>query len=143
MIAQNIQILLVEDDDIDAEAVVRGFRKAEVQSPVHRATNGVQALEMLRQADGTFQGTPYIVLLDLKLPQMNGIEFLEAIRKDADLCKSVVFVLTTSNAEKDKLAAYSHSVAGYITKANAGVEFRDLIEMLGNYSQINEFPVFV
>jgi len=49
----------------------------------------------------------------------------------------------TSSAEKDKLATYSHSVAGYITKANAGTEFRDLIQMLGNYSQINEFPVFV
>lgn len=143
MISQNIRILLVEDDDIDAEAVKRGFAKAGVDCPIYRATNGVQALEMLRDKKGSFQDVPYIVLLDLKLPKMNGAEFLEAIRSDAELRKSVVFVLTTSNAEKDKLAAYSQCVAGYITKSNAGVEFCDLIRMLGSYSQINEFPVCV
>lgn len=143
MIAQNIRILLVEDDDIDAEAVKRGFAKAGVQCPLHRVTDGVEALEMLRDKKGHFQDVPYIVLLDLKLPKMNGREFLEEIRNDAQLRKSVVFVLTTSNAETDKLAAYSQCVAGYITKANAGVEFCDLVQMLGHYSQINEFPVCI
>jgi len=141
MISQNVRILLVEDDDIDAEAVKRGFKKAGVQSPMYRATNGVEALKMLRDKEGTFQDVPYIVLLDLKLPQMNGREFLEAVREDVDLRKSVVFVLTTSNDSKDKVAAYSQCVAGYITKSNAGAEFCDLVRMLGQYSQINEFPV--
>jgi len=141
VISPKIHILLVEDDDIDAEAVQRGFSKAGVACPVYRATNGVQALEMLRQEDGHFHDVPFIVLLDLKLPQMNGKEFLRAIRRDDQLRKSVVFVLTTSNDSQDKLEAYSQCVAGYITKSNAGTEFRDLIQMLGHYSQINEFPI--
>lgn len=143
MISQNIRVLLVEDDDIDAEAVKRGFAKAGLECPLYRATNGVQALQMLRDKDGNFQNVPYIVLLDLKLPQMNGSEFLTEIRADEQLRKSVVFVLTTSNDAKDKLTAYSHCVAGYITKSNAGVEFRNLIQLLGTYSEINEFPICV
>lgn len=141
MIPQDIRILLVEDDDVDAEAVRRGFSKAGVTCPLFRATNGVEALAMLREKDGNFQGVPYIVLLDLKLPQMTGVEFLEAVRHDDALRKSVVFVLTTSNDTKDKIAAYSYCIAGYVTKSNAGIEFRDLIRMLEHYSQINEFPI--
>ncbi|PQO40793.1 two-component system response regulator [Blastopirellula marina] len=141
MISPNLRVLLVEDDDIDAEAVKRGFAKAGVACPLYRATNGIQALAMLRKKDGDFQNVPYVVLLDLKLPQMNGPEFLAAIRADEELRKSVVFVLTTSNDPKDKLTAYSHCVAGYITKSNAGVEFRNLIQLLGTYAEINEFPI--
>ena len=141
MIPPNIRILLVEDDDVDAEALRRGFSKAGVARPLYRATSGREALAMLREKDGKFQDVPFIVLLDLKLPQMNGMEFLQAIRDDAKLRKSVIFVLTTSNDTKDKLAAYSHCVAGYVTKSNAGIEFRDLIRMLEEYSQINEFPI--
>ncbi|MEW4451516.1 response regulator [Bremerella sp. JC817] len=141
MIPQNLRILLVEDDDIDAEAVRRGFKKSGVERPLYRASNGIQAIQMLCDESGPFFENPYIILLDLKMPRMNGIEFLQTIRKDATLRKSIVFVLTTSNDSQDRLAAYSNFVAGYITKSKAGSEFRDLIEMLDTYARIIEFPL--
>lgn len=135
-----VKILLVEDDDIDAEAVRRGFAKARVSTPIYRASNGLQALEQLRSPTSPLKNSPYIILLDLKMPQMNGLEFLDAIRKDQRLHKSIVFVLTTSNDSQDRTAAYDRFVAGYITKSKAGVDFLDLIRMLDHYWRIVELP---
>lgn len=83
---------------------------------------------------------PYLILLDLNMPRMNGIEFLEEVRKDADLRDSIIFVLTTSDDDRDKVAAYDKNVAGYIVKAKAGEDFLKLIEMLDNYLTFVEFP---
>ncbi|MBI1249183.1 response regulator [bacterium] len=141
MIPQSLKILLVEDDDVDAEGVKRGFAKANIGAPIFRATNGFQAIEVLNDPAGPFADAPYIVLLDLKMPKMNGIEFLEAIRRDENLRNSIVFVLTTSNDSQDRVAAYANCVAGYITKSKAGVEFRDLIQMLESYTKIVELPI--
>ena len=141
MISPSLKILLVEDDDIDAEAVRRGFAKANIGSPIYRATNGLQAIEFLNDSAGPFSDSPFIVLLDLKMPKMNGIEFLQTIRADDNLRNSVVFVLTTSNDSQDRTAAYSNFVAGYITKSKAGLEFRDLIRMLESYTKIVELPL--
>ena len=135
-----VNILLVEDDDVDAEAVRRGFAKARVDTPIFRASTGVQALEQLRSPNSPLKDSPYIILLDLKMPQMNGIEFLDAVRNDQLLSKSIVFVLTTSNDSQDRTAAYDRFVAGYITKSKAGVDFHDLIHMLDHYRRVVELP---
>ena len=140
MILQTIKILLVEDDDIDAEAVRRGFAKAHLDCTIHRARNGIQALELLESSDSPFRRGEFIILLDLKMPGMNGLEFLRNLRRHDELKQSIVFVLTTSNDDQDRGEAYAEGISGYVTKSHAGVEFRDLIGMLDHYAQIVEFP---
>src|SRR5690349_16771786 len=114
-------ILLVDDDEVDAEAIFRSFARHKISNPIAHAVDGIEALAFLR---GDQQSNPlprpYIILLDLNMPRMNGLEFLRAIRQDAALKSSVVFILTTSNREEDKWAAYNDQVAGYILKEKAG-----------------------
>lgn len=81
---------------------------------------------------------PYVVLLDLDMPRMNGLEFLEALRTDPALAASVV--LTTSDRDENKQAAYDRHVAGYILKSRAGEDFLDVVRLLGAYWQLVEFP---
>ncbi|MEZ4615953.1 MAG: response regulator [Caldilineaceae bacterium] len=79
-------------------------------------------------------------MLDINMPQMNGLEFLEALRQDETLKTSIVFVLTTSNRDEDKAAAYNKQVAGYLLKSRAGEEFQDMITLLETYHRVIEFP---
>lgn len=140
MNTKTVTMLLVEDDDVDAEAIERAFEKAKIVNPVCRARDGLEALQMLRTTgEGAIQ-RPYIVLLDLKMPRMNGLAFLEEIRTDPELRDSIVFVLTTSAAEKDVSAAYEKYVAGYIVKSQAGSSFSDLIGLLDYYWRVVELP---
>lgn len=83
---------------------------------------------------------PNLILLDLNMPRMGGIEFLEELRTDPNLKDSVVFVLTTSDAEADRLAAYDHFVAGYMVKSKIGENFFQLADMLEGYWRIVELP---
>ncbi|MEH6443470.1 MAG: response regulator [Oceanospirillaceae bacterium] len=130
-------ILLVEDDDIDAKIVERAFSKLRIANPIIRAKNGIAALELLR--DGTVS-RPYIILLDLNMPRMGGLEMLEELRADNDLKDSLVFVLTTSKDDEDKIAAYNKNIAGYILKEKLQHNFEDLIQLLDYYWRIVELP---
>jgi len=137
----NIPVLIVEDDEIDAEAIQRAFQKHKVECPVEVATDGLFALARLR---GDSENPPFprpcLILLDLNMPRMNGIEFLQELRNDPDLCDSIVFVLTTSDAERDKIQAYQQNVAGYLVKSRLGDGFSDLIGLLNLYCKCVEFP---
>jgi CheY-like chemotaxis protein len=132
-----ITVLLVDDDDVDVMGVERAFRRAKIKNPMVVAKDGIDALEKLR---GKQVVRPYLILLDLNMPRMNGLEFLDAIRKDPDLKDSVVFVLTTSKAEQDKWEAYQRNIAGYIVKENVGEEFLDAVSLLDIYWRIVELP---
>ena len=139
--SSTINILLVEDDQVEAEAIERAFRKADISNPVIGATDGLEALQILRGTEGTRpMPRPYLVLLDLNMPRMNGLEFLHEIRQDPELSDSIVFVLTTSNADRDKCQAYAEHIAGYIVKGNAGDDFQALTNFLKKYWHIVEFP---
>ena len=139
--AKTVQVLLVDDDDIDAEAIRRAFKKARIANPLYHVPHGVAALERLRGEDGQPPlERPYIVLLDLNMPRMSGLEFLEAIRGSSDLNDSVVFILTTSDDDRDKVAAYQQNVAGYMVKSKAGEDFIKLIGMLDHYWRVIEMP---
>ena len=136
-----VTILLVEDDDVDTEAVERAFRKARIANPIVRAKDGAEALAMLRGDNGREAlQHPYLILLDLKMPGMGGLKFLEELRRDPELSNSVVFVLTTSSDEQDMAKAYERYVAGYIVKSRAGDNFVGLIGMLDHYWRIVELP---
>src|SRR5262245_17424334 len=101
-------ILLVEDDDVEIMKVRRAFQKIHFEYPLIIAENGVEALQMLRnQLKEEPPFVPRMILLDLNMPRMNGIEFLKELRADPELRKMVVVVLTTSNADSDVDSAYS------------------------------------
>lgn len=138
MEVNGITLLLVEDDDVDAEAIQRAFRQQRIANPFVVARDGVEALAMMRAPAAV--PYPYIVLLDINLPRMNGLEFLEAIRTDPALARTIVFVLTTSDRDEDKIAAYSHHVAGYILKSRAGEDFLEVVQLLKVYWRLVEFP---
>jgi CheY-like chemotaxis protein len=136
-----LNILLVDDDDGDAKAVERSFRKAKIANPLTRAVDGMEALEMLRGTNGkTKLPSPCVMLVDLNMPRINGIQFIQALRADKALHRSVVFVLTTSKRDEDKLAAYELNVAGYILKATAGADFMNLVNLVECYWRIVELP---
>ncbi len=142
MLRKDVTFLLVEDDDVDIMVLKHSFRRMNIANPIVVARDGVEALEVLR---GTGRdealAKPYIVLLDLNMPRMNGIEFLQEIRKDPDLTRTIVFVLTTSEDERDKLRAYNHHIAGYIVKSDAsGQLFISALEMLDRYWRVVELP---
>ena len=138
---QSVTILLVEDDDVDAEAIERAFRKQRIGNPFVIVPDGLEALKTLRgEAGRAALARPYMILLDINMPRMNGLEFLEALRQDSELKNSIVFVLTTSNRDEDKMAAYDNYVAGYLLKSRAGTDFLTLISMLEAYWRIVEFP---
>src|SRR5579872_5611167 len=131
MIGQPLNILLVEDDEIDVENVKRAFRKNKIVNPLWTAGNGVEALEMLRT--GVVPAPRRLVLLDLNLPRMNGLEFLHAVRRDPVLAALPVVVLTTSNDERDRVEAYDLNVAGYLLKPVSFAGFAELMNALNKY----------
>ena len=136
-----VHILLVEDDEIDAMAVTRALREYRAANPISVAKDGMEAFDYLRGENGKPRvSRPNLVLLDINMPRMNGLEFLEALRNDEYLSDTVVFVLTTSNQEEDITEAYRNNIAGYMTKQNAGRDFVSLFRMLNEYWSIVILP---
>ncbi len=135
---REVSILLVEDDIVDAEAITRAVRRERILNNIVHVSNGLEAIEALRNE--TVIGHPRFVLLDLNMPRMNGIEFLKYIREDSALRQEIVFVLTTSDLDEDKVAAYGSNVAGYILKDKVGEDFEKLLGLIDSFWRIVEFP---
>ncbi len=107
MPGKDVHILLVEDDMMDVRIIERTFEKHKIANPVHVANDGVEALEILRGQNGHAPlPRPFLILLDLNMPRMDGITFLQKLRQEPKLHDSIVFVLTTSDDDRDKVAAY-------------------------------------
>jgi CheY-like chemotaxis protein len=138
---REVTILLVDDDDGDAKMVQRAFSKAGILNPLVRAVDGMEALEMLRGNQGRERlRPPYILLIDINMPRMNGLNFVKALRADAALKSAIAFMMTTSKHDADRYAAYELNVAGYILKQNAGADFLDFVQLIGGYVRIVEMP---
>ena len=119
----------------------RAFQKQRIVNPITDAADGLEALDRLRGANGATRiARPYLILLDINLPRMSGLEFLRSLRADPELRDSIVFVLTTSKRDEDRMASYDANVAGYVVKSDVGPGFVRLIEMLDHYWRIVEFP---
>jgi CheY-like chemotaxis protein len=132
-----LEILLVEDDAVDVMNVRRAFAMNKLTNTIHEAKNGLEALELLRK--GRLPAR-HLVLLDLNMPKMNGIEFLRELRADPDLMTTSVVVLTTSNEERDRVEAYKLNVAGYLLKPVTFPSFVDLMAALNKYWTLVELP---
>lgn len=136
-----VNILLVEDDEVDVMNVKRAFKKNNITNPLFICNNGVEALQFLRgESEIPLIEIPKIILLDINMPKMGGIEFLGEIRKDEHLKNMSVFIMTTSNEDKDKVDAYNLNVAGYILKPLSMERFIEAVSTLNNYWKLCEFP---
>ncbi len=133
--------VVVDDDEIDREVIRRALLKTGNNSPVIEAEDGLEALKLLQ---GTEErpplAKPYVVILDLNMPQMNGFQFLEVVRKDPELRYTPIFVLSTSDDTQDKLKAYQRCVSGYIVKSRSNQALVDAMDMLEQYQQVVEVP---
>lgn len=138
---KTVRFMIVDDDEVSVMAIKRAMLTLNLANPVVIARNGIEALELLNNSVET-EGKllPYIVTLDLNMPRMNGLEFLEAIREHPALKKLLVFVLTTSDAPTDISAAYEKNIAGYIIKDNVAETLREALSMLKEYSQLVVIP---
>ena len=133
--SREVNILVVEDDEIDVKALLRAFKKLKIANPVTVAKDGIDGWEALQNLP-----RPYLIILDINMPRMNGIELLEKIRATENYHDSIVFVLTTSTDDKDKFEAYNLNVAGYMLKSDMGASFIRAIELVERYWKVIEFP---
>ncbi|MGB3510768.1 MAG: response regulator [Microcoleaceae cyanobacterium] len=132
-----INILLVEDDEVDVMNVKRAFKKNNITNPLYEAANGLEALAMLRNQEDS---KPFVIpterrliLLDLNMPKMSGLEFLQTLRNDPQLKPIPVIVLTTSDEDRDRIEAYNLNVAGYILKPVTFSKFAEVMITLNKY----------
>lgn len=135
------KLLLVDDDEVDVLGFKRELKRAGIATPVTVAHNGEEALAILRGEDGAEKLIPpYIVFLDLNMPRMGGLEFLGELRADADLRRTIVFVLTTSAAESDMELAYAHNIAGYICKTTPEDSVKNAVRLMELYWSTVQLP---
>ncbi len=131
-------ILLVEDDNVDIMTVKRALKDLKIQNQLVCAANGEEALEYLQNNDNS---KPSIILLDLNMPKMNGIEFLQIVKADEILKKIPVVVLTTSSQHQDIDECFRFNVAGYIVKSLDYADFTETIHTLNQYWSLSKLPL--
>ena len=134
----NVRILLVDDDEVDIETVRRSLRRCGIAHEMCIVRDGLQALAWLRGPEAQLARHPPVVLLDINMPRMSGLELLRELRADEALGNLAVFVLTTSDDENDIFEAYHLSVAGYLLKTAAGDGFVEATRLIGHYWQAIE-----
>ncbi|HAD82115.1 MAG: two-component system response regulator [Candidatus Edwardsbacteria bacterium RIFOXYD12_FULL_50_11] len=140
----NIPVLLVDDDQVDIMTVQRAFKVNNIVNPLKITGNGREALDYLKR-EGKYKNPqasprPGIILLDLNMPIMNGIEFLKIAKADSELRKIPVIVLTTSKEENDRVESFNLSVAGYIIKPVEFEKFVEAVRVLNLYWTLSELP---
>ena len=141
MLGSSVSIMIVDDDKIDVMALRRCFRALDIENKVVEARSGVEALARLRGTDGLgAMPKPYLVLLDLNMPRMGGLEFLDVVRSDPELRRTLIFVLTTSAAPEDRNSCYDRNVAGYMVKHRESRASMETVAMLAKYWSTVSFP---
>lgn len=130
-------ILLVEDDQIDAMTVERAFKEIKVLNPLVHTVNGESALRYLSSKTNK---KPCIILLDLNMPRMNGIEFLKAREEFSELKRIPTVVLTTSKEDRDVVESFQLGVAGYMVKPVDYKKFVDVVKTIDIYWNLSELP---
>ena len=139
---QNVTIVIVDDDEVDVMDIQDSLKRKKIGNHSVVASDGVEALELL-QAKGKdiTVHPPFLILLDINMPRMGGLEFLEQLREDPRLKSSIVFMLTTSDNDQDRFQAYKHNVAGYLLKDQTGEELLKKLQLIEDYLLYVRFPV--
>ena len=138
----DMTVFLIDDDDVACEAVERSLKKHDVNFPIVMAHDGLEAMEILRgQHASKVIKAPFVILLDLNMPRMSGLEFLQEMRSDPSISSNVVFILTTSNDDSDRAKAYEENIAGYMVKSSVGPQFNRLANLLKSYKCSVTLPV--
>lgn len=141
MASEPVKFLIVDDDEVSVMKIQRVIAKARLQNPIFVAQDGLEALGILRGESGDSELTPpFIVTLDINMPRMDGHEFLCELRGDPKLSNVVVFVLTTSDSEKDVQTAYQRNIAGYLLKDAVEKDFQEKIMMIERFSNLVLLP---
>ncbi len=130
-------VLLVEDDQIDVRAIKRAFKVIKITNRLNVANNGEEALAYLRNSENE---KPCIILLDLNMPKMNGIEFLTIAKQDELLRKIPVVVLTTSREDQDKADSFNLGISGYMVKPVDYKRFVEVVKTIDLYWTLSELP---
>lgn len=138
--SETVTLLVVDDDLIQRKAIRRALRQRELSNPVLTAEDGLEALAILRGEGQDPIERPYLILLDLNMPRMDGIEFLTELRQDPLHRSAIVFVLTTSREEEDRARAYDLNVAGYIVRSGSGAGLQHVVDLLESYWRVVELP---
>ncbi|MEL7530705.1 MAG: response regulator [Bacteroidota bacterium] len=128
-------ILLVDDDKVDVMTVKRAIRKLNISNPLEVTSNGEEAIAYLKDPN---KASPGLILLDINMPRMNGIEFLREREKDVSLKKIPVIMLTSSREDQDRLDSFQHSIAGYMIKPVNFPQFLDMMETIKGYWSLSE-----
>lgn len=135
------KFVVVDDDQVCVMAVQRTLKKLGLVNPVHIASNGEEALAILRGGDGrSALEPPYVVIIDLNMPRMGGLEFVDAVRSDDRLKRTVIFVMTTSNSPNDIDKAYARNIAGYILKDGFHESFERALGMIDSFARAVVLP---
>lgn len=142
MDSKKLCLLHIEDDQVDRLVVERFLKKMSIVSVIHHAANGAEALDKLKGTNGQtkLEPMPNIVLADINMPMINGIEFLIEMRKDPDLSHMVVYMITTSSDTEDISNAYKQHVAGYIIKPIELSDFENTFKTIEDFWKICVFP---
>lgn len=130
-------ILIVEDDRVDAMTIKRALKEIKVTNRLDIVSNGEEALSLLRNSENE---KPYVILLDLNMPKMNGIEFLRVAKQDKTLRRIPVVVLTTSEEERDRVNSFDLGVAGYMIKPVDYVKFVEVVKTIDLYWTLSRLP---
>ena len=143
-----VEILLVEDNPNDVELTVHAFKTNHISNHLHVVRDGAEALEFIfctgAYADRSIQNTPRVILLDLKLPKVDGLEVLRRIKKDPRTQATPVVVLTSSGEERDVVKSYRLGVNSYIVKPVDFEKFTEAVNQIGLYwLLLNQPPTYV
>lgn len=129
-------LLVVDDDEIDREIILRALAEHGLEVPVAYAANGNEAIEIMKAETDT----AFVVLLDLNMPVLDGFETLDVIRNDPDLMKTPVFILSTSDEERDIDQSYRMGISGYLRKAEIDEGMERIISLLRAYIETVKLP---
>ena len=129
-------ILIVEDDQVDVMTIKRAFKQVEAENHLHIESNGEEALRYLNEV----KELPGLIILDLNMPKMNGIEFLNILRSNPKFKHLPVVVLTTSKEQQDKISTFNLNISGYMIKPVDFNQFKDMVKTIHHYWELSELP---
>ena len=133
-----VTLLLVEDNEFDVRRIMRAMSKLDVSMPLLRAADGIEAFEILERPDIL---QPIVILLDLNMPRMSGLEFLEVLRNDPRFEAIPVYVITTSDYRKDVETAFRFGISGYFVKPASSDEMLEITRSLTHLAKIGRYPM--